>query len=525
VSSAISRIRAITITDFRIRIRRSSTAVIFLLLCIAAYLWIPDPSTGRTLLQMKGQRALYNSPALAMGTAALCSILLGMVGYYLVSNSIGRDTRTRTGFVIASTSVKNYEYLTGIFLGNVLFLSAVIFGFMFSCIIMQLVRGEAPVQITSFLWHYMILLPPMVIFVSAVAVLFESVRWLSGRFGDVCYFFVWIFILAFVGVSAEKLGGKNWTSYFDTFSFAFMLDQVKEITHSDAISIGSTDYNMSKPPFIFPGLSMASSWIGPRIISTSYPLVFVGVALIFFNRFNPLKVKSSQLGSRTSILSRANSLIRPLTGPFFSIARISPKPGLMNAVLSEILMTLQLYPLMFFFLILFVLLSLFSGMESLQQKVLPALFVALAMILADLPTRERRGGTTAMIESMPFLKPHFILWKLGTAFSICLLFNAIPLIRMLSHSPSSAISLVIGSLLIASSAVALGVATGNPKTYMVTFLMFLYLVMNDSGKSPGLDFAGWFGIATPDIQVVYLLIVAILILFSTVVYFRQQKTR
>ncbi|MGH9858218.1 MAG: hypothetical protein ACRD4B_10280, partial [Acidobacteriota bacterium] len=332
MSSAVSRIRAITVTDFRIRIRRSSTAVIFLLLCIAAYLWIPDPSTGRTLLQMNGQRALYNSPALAMGTAALCSILLGMVGYYLVSNSIGRDTRTRTGFVIASTSVRNFEYLTGIFLGNVLFLSAVIFGFMFSCIIMQLIRGEAPVQMTSFLWHYAILLPPMVIFVSAVAVLFESVRWLSGRFGDLCYFFVWIFVLAFVGVSAEKLGGRNWTSYFDTFSFAFMLDQVKEITHSDAISIGSSDYNMSKPPFIFPGLSMASSWISPRIISTLYPLIFLGSALIFFNRFNPLKVKSSQLNSRTNILSRANSLIRPLTIPFFSIARISQKPGLRNAI-------------------------------------------------------------------------------------------------------------------------------------------------------------------------------------------------
>ena len=523
--SAISRIRAITLTDFRIRYRSSSSAFIFLLLCIVAYLWIPDPSTGRTLLQMKEQRALYNSPALAMATASLCSILLGLAGYYLVSNSIGRDTRTRTGFVIASTPVRNYEYLTGIFLGNVLFLSVVIFGFMLSCIIMQLIRGEAPVQVTSFLWHYAILLPPMVMFVSAVSVLFESVRWLSGRFGDICYFFVWVFAIAFVGVSSDKLGGRNWTSYFDTFSFAFMLDQVKQITHSEAISIGSTSYNMSKPPFVFPGLTMASSWIGPRIISTLYPFVFLGSALIFFNRFNPLKVKSSQLSSRRSILGRVNALIRPLTVPLFSIGRISQKPGLLNAILSEVLLTLQLNPLMVLLLILIALSAVFSSMGGLQQRVLPAQFVALAMILADLPTREKRGGTMVMIESMPFLKPHFVLWKLGTAFSLCMLFNAIPLVRLLSYSPSSAVSLVIGSLLLASTAVALGLATGNPKTYMVTFLMFLYLVMNDSGKSPGLDFAGWFGIATPDIQVVYLLIVAFMILLSTVVYSIQQKSR
>ena len=282
MNAGILRIRAITNADFRIRVRRSSTAVIFLLLCITAYLWIPDPSTGRALLQMNEQRALYNSPALAMATASLCAILLGLAGYYLVSNSIGRDTRTRTGFVIASTSVRNYEYLIGIFLGNVLFLSVIVFGFMLSCIVMQLVRGEAPIQLSAFLWHYAILLPPMIVFVSAISVLFESVRWLSGRFGDLLYFFVWMFTLAVVAISSEKIGGMNLTSYFDTFSFSFMLEQVKKITQSDAISIGSSSFDASKPPFIFPGLSLTRSWIAPRIVSTLYPLIFVAAVTPIF---------------------------------------------------------------------------------------------------------------------------------------------------------------------------------------------------------------------------------------------------
>ena len=523
MSAAFLRIRAITAADFRIRVRRPSTAVIFLLLCITAYLWIPDPSTGRALLQMNEQRALYNSPALAMATASLCALLLGLVGYYLVSNSIGRDTRTRTGFVIASTTVRNYEYLAGIFLGNVVFLTVVVFGFMLSCIIMQLVRGEAPIQFLSFLWHYGIIVPPMIVFVAAISVLFESVRWLSGRFGDLIYFFVWLFVLAVVGVSAEKATGQNWTGYFDTFSFAFMLEQVKEITHSDAISIGSSSYNMKKPPFVFPGLSLSQHWIVPRIVSTLYPLFLLIPAWLVFNRFNPLKVKSSQLASRRSILAKLNTWIRPLTVPLFSAARFPLRPGLLNAVTSEVLLTLQLHPLTVILWLAFLLFSLVSGMQALQQSVLPPLFVAVAMILADLATRERRAGTTSMLESMPFLKKHFILWKMATAFVLVLLFNVLPFVRLMLHDPSAALSLVIGSLFLASSAIALGVASGNPKTFMVSFLMFLYVVMNDSGKSPGLDFAGWFGIATPDVQGIYFLLSLGMIASSWIVHRWQQR--
>src|SRR3990172_2553381 len=123
---ALSRILAIVRTDCLIRFRRSSTVVIFLLLCIAAYLWIPDPATGRALMQIDERRALYNSSALSIATASLCTILLGWVGFYMVSNSLQRDVETRTGFVLASTTVRNAEYLAGKFLGNVAFLAAVI---------------------------------------------------------------------------------------------------------------------------------------------------------------------------------------------------------------------------------------------------------------------------------------------------------------------------------------------------------------------------------------------------------------
>ena len=52
----IERIGAIVRADFLIRFRRLSTVVVFLLLSGFAYVWVPSPATGRTLMQVNGAR-------------------------------------------------------------------------------------------------------------------------------------------------------------------------------------------------------------------------------------------------------------------------------------------------------------------------------------------------------------------------------------------------------------------------------------------------------------------------------------
>lgn len=37
----------------------------------------------------------------------------------------------------------------------------------------------------------------------------------------------------------------------------------------------------------------------------------------------------------------------------------------------------------------------------------------------------------------------------------------------------------------------------------MAFLTFWYIALNDKGASPALDFAGWFGKATPSVTIAY----------------------
>lgn len=139
MNGSLRRIAAIVRVDFLVRFRRLSTLVLFLLLSAFAYVWLPAPSTGRTLIQINEHRAIYNSGAIGMGTASLGMFFVGLFGFYVISNAIRRDVVTRCGLVAASTPMRSSEYLLGKFLGNICFLTAFLGGFMLSSMAMVLV--------------------------------------------------------------------------------------------------------------------------------------------------------------------------------------------------------------------------------------------------------------------------------------------------------------------------------------------------------------------------------------------------
>src|SRR5205085_8022369 len=118
--------------------------------------------------------------------------LIGLAGFYVVSNAVKRDVISRCGYVIAGTTMKGSEYIVGKFAGNVFFLSVFMGGFMLCSMLMVLVRGEAPLEPLVFMGQYLLLVPPAIVFVAALAIFFECTPFLRTKFGDVAYFFIWV---------------------------------------------------------------------------------------------------------------------------------------------------------------------------------------------------------------------------------------------------------------------------------------------------------------------------------------------
>ena len=94
-------------------------------------------------------------------------------------------------------------------------------------------------------------------------------------------------------------------------------------------------------------------------------------------------------------------------------------------------------------------------------------------------------------------------------------FLAVPAFRAGAHG---LIPLIVGAFFVVATATALGVISGNAKTFIVVFLSFWYAVTNDGGASPALDFAGFYGKATPAVVATYAAIGAGMLAAAQLIY-------
>ena len=490
MSEAVQRIAAIVRADFLIRFRRVSTVVIFLLLSAFAYIWVPDPATGRTLMQIGKGRVLYNSAAIGMGTSLLATIFIGLIGFYVTSNAVQRDLNSRCGFVIASTTMKTREYILGKFAGNVLFLVTFVTGFMLVAMAMVLVRGEAPLQPLIFAKQYAIVLPSAIVFVAVLSIVFESIPWLSGRFGDVVYFFFWATSLGVVANAMESGHGRV-LRYFDFSAFGYLFEETLRTYHTKQMSIGSSSFDKTAPIRVIDGLHFGGGEWLTRLTSTLTPLALLSIALLFFHRFDPARVRASS-ARNGKWMQRLNAIAKPFTWP---LTMLTARGG---AVLADSRTTIASMPLAAIAFIVITIATLAGGSQVMLIGIAPA-----AVFIADIASRERRAGTTALVYAAPRLRERFVFWKLGTSVVVATLILAAPIVRTALTKPASLTALLIGIAFVCAAATSLGIISSNPKTFIVLFLTYWYIVVNDKGETPYFDFAGFYKIPPAWVTLMY----------------------
>jgi hypothetical protein len=411
--------------------------------------------------------------------------------------------------------MRSGEYLLGKFLGNLTFLATFVVGFMLSSMVMQLMRGEARIEPIVFIEQYLLLAPPAIVFVSAVAVLFESIRWLSGKFGDVVYFFFWAAVIGLVAGNEASHGRIPWARSFDFTGFGFMIHEMQHTLHTESVSIGASPFDPTKPTIIFPGLTLTREWIVPRLISLLAPLLLLPVAALFFHRFDPVRTGRASGKGHRNWLSRIQNLFKPLSRRAVALLGTPGGGGsLIGAMWVDAVLTFTLYPFVFVAFVAITIINLFVP----PATTLPVVFAALAVIVSDVATRDGRAGATASLRSISRLRENYVWWKLGSTLLLGLLLCAAPILRTISHGPLQLAALLGGIFFVASAATALGIATANPKTFIVGFLTFWYVIVNDKGASPRLDFAGFYGHSTVNTILLYAAISVIALVLAQSFY-------
>jgi ABC-type multidrug transport system permease subunit len=489
--------------DFLERVRRYSFLVTMFVIVVVTYLYLPALDTPAWFyLNMGGSRPIYNSAWVGLAVAALMTEFFPLFGFYLVKNTLERDRRTGMGEIIATTPLSKPMYTLGKWLSNMAVFGAVIAVTFLTSLVLQFVRAE---DFTVNLWQlaapFLLLILPELAFVAALAVLFESINWLRGGFGNLVYYVVYA-----AAVLVGNLQGISsvWPSVYEACSASLTLCKAGR-----QIDLGG-DPLINLATFRYEGIHWTTEIIWPRL---AWIAISVGIALLaslFFHRFDPVKMGKTLFADLVGWIKPKVLAFVTEPGPAPSKEQDAtaepPTPGTVEVSTGEISWPVQtslqhpatrtggvaLYGRMlaaelhltfkglswlWYVIAAGVIASaLFVPLNIAQLVVLPLAMVWPVLVWSSLGVKEVRHRTAPIVFASPYplRRQLLITWLVGAL--IALVMASTVIVRLaLAGEWAYGLAALIGALFVPSFAVALGCWSGTSKLFQAVYLFLWYL--------------------------------------------------
>jgi len=486
-------IRTLAVLEARVRLRRTSTLVTLLAVVALGWLMITDPAGGSALLVVGGVRVRYTSSALALGSAAQASLLLGLAGFYLLRGRMAEDMRCGLGGVIGASAAGGTPFVLGRWCGGVLYLLALCGASMLAVLLCHAVRGEGPIEPLVYLQTYALVLLPMALFAAACATLFDGWAPLMGKCGDLLYFALWIGQVAMLAsVTGDAAPSAIPVDFTGMSAVMAALSGYADVRHGMVIGMG--DFKPGVAPLTLPSWLWSGSLVAIRCVTALLALFPLWLAQRLFHRYSPDRVKPGRSRSRRSPLALVNGWLRPLARlarPLFGLsARL---PGIPGQALADVALTLVAAPAAIALLLLAQVLAL-----AIDVHLLPGLMLACVavwgVLVSDLPTRDLDAACAAMADAVHGGARRY--WRQLAAVAVLgLMFTGAAALRLAATSTVHGAAVVVGVLALSAFAALLGRASGGARLFLVLFLVGLYIGIQVDTVALA-DVVGFHGAAT-----------------------------
>ncbi len=467
------------LADFRERTRRSSFLVTMLAILFFGYLVI----TGKYGIQFGEYRTFYDAHWAGTLMASCSTIMLALFGFYLVKGSIKRDRITEVGQIIAATPMTKRAYIVSKLISNTLVLWFMVLVLAVMGFLTLLYRNEND---TLNLWAYVrpfLMIPlPAMIFVGAMAVLFDASRWLRGSVGNVVYLF-----------AAEMciVLGMFSSNYMDLGAAALFTDQV--LAAAEAAFPGEKipllmGFVMFDPQmqveviktFVWNGIDWTGEVIRIRLFWVALGLVVAAVAIPFFDRFDPAKArirvkrKKQKVKKKTAVGEVPAQQSRPMYGELVPPQISYSLPRMIRA---ELRLALKGYHWFWYLVAIGLMVAQLAAPFDIARQYLTPLSMAWPLVIwSSMGTREAQFGTRHLLFSSPEpVRRQFpAIWLSGLI--VALLAVSVMLVRSLVIGHASyTLALLIGALFVPSAALVFGTLSKSKRLFEVSYLMFWYV--------------------------------------------------
>jgi len=498
--------------DFLERVRRYSFLFTLGLALYFGYM----ATIGRLTLRVGDSRGVYNSAWIGGLLAVVGSTFISLAGFYFVKNTLQRDTETRVGQILAATPISRFTYILGKFASNFAVLASMIGILALSSIVMQLVSGEdRHILLWKLLSPFLLISIPAMAVVAALALLFETISFLRGGFGNVAYFFLWTAILA-VPIATNS-------SIYD-LSGLFLLRQSMISSHaapaaenSFSLSIDAGQFKTIST-FRWEGISWTAEMVFSRLALFVFALLLCILAAALFDRFDP---------SRSYRALRATSI--PASPAIVSVPLAPPAPAIKLARLDVPAQRFQFSAVLAAELRLMLKgqrwwwYSIAAGLllapalipnAAARGLVLAVAWIWPVLLWSSMGMREMRHQTYQVL----FAVPHPLARQLPAVWLAGVLLAAVTgsgfaFRLLLEKNLPGLFAWAIGALFIPSAALCLGVWSSSSKPFEILYTLLWYV--GPMHATPMLDFMGSApATAATRYPLVYLALTAILFVLA-----------
>lgn len=476
--------------DFLERVRRYSFLVMLGLVVFLGY----QTAIGNLALELGQYRGEYNSAWVGAMMSLIATFFLGWFGFYLVKGSVARDRETGVGQIMATTPLTRPLYLLGKWLSNFAVLAAMLVVLVLAGLVIQFMQGESmQVNLPAFLAPFFFIALPLLALVAAAAVLFESIPFLQGGFGNIVYFFAFIM---FLPLFLENSTLSQYPAYEPMGLGLLSSEMGRALTaiHPDydgSFSLGSSGQEITDT-FTWEGVQWTPATLFARFTLIVLAVAFTFFAALFFDRFDPSRAKPRRMKKSAADATPAPAAasqalpavhLTPLNRAasrfsFFSVLSAESKLLLKGqrwwwyAIAGGLIAA-----------------SVVNSSAVTRQYVLPIAWVWHILLVSSLGNREARDNVQQLTFSSasPLWRQLPAQWLAGLI--VTLLMGAGALVRFaIDGDAAGLLALFSGALFIPSLSLILGVWSGTSKVFEIVYISLWYL--GPMNRVDAVDFSG-----------------------------------
>lgn len=467
---------AIARADFVDRVRRYS-----FLVTLAATAWLGWLVVrGQVTLRIGSYSGVVNGPWAGALVAVTISVVVSLAGFWIVKNAVQRDRDTRVGEILAATPMSKPLYTIGKFLSNFAVLAAIVAVLAIAAPILVGLRGGT-MDLGAMLSPFVLIALPSMAVVAAFAVLFETLRPLSGGAGNVLWFFVWTAILtvplATKSPRADLSGALILQESMGDAARAVYPDYEEGFS----LEIGGLGQSPIEGTFVWNGIAWTSDAVVWRFTWFGVAALIALVAALPFDRFDESRQAKGTLPYSSD--KRHPGSLSEKRGVFPSLPSFLPP-----VFAGELKLMLNGRAWWFWAVVAgLIVAGAVTPLAVSRGRILPFAWIWPILVWSSMGAREARDGT----EELVFTAPRPLLRQLPAVYAAgvtvaMLAGSGVAMKCLMTGSIAALFSWFAGALFIPALALCLGAWSGGSKLFEAIYTVLWYI--GPMQPVPALDF-------------------------------------